>query len=1194
MLTMKTSFGSTRRAFLATTALVLGLGAQPISAQTRCSEAMVPRPEGCERANSDVVVRMPAGENAELIDTRPGGDFSSTGFSISIDGESVAGAPAPVDPRRQADISADAANVDIRYDGLDRGRFLNVSTADLRAAYRTGDIVTFRSSANYPAFIDRAEIRIIDPETRGRPVVAVIPAAPNGEVSWRMPEDGPSELAYVLRVYDSRGRFDETEPLDLWRTTRAFATHRTSGDVVAAGEGEDRTRIRSIPVRGGLVTASGSGAMPGGTVTVMSESVPVDASGSFVTSRILPAGDHIVTVDMNGRRIVRDVTIPASEWFYVGIADLTFGKRLQDDLAKADPDYDEVYADGRLAFYAKGKTQRGYTITGSVDTGEGELKDVFRRLDDKDPRKVIQRLDPEDGYPTFGDDSSAFDDAPTSGRVYLRVEHGGSRFTWGDFKARLGTTEFLETNRALYGAELRYVTPSATGRGDPRARVTLYAAQPDTLPQRDILRGTGGSVYFLTRQDINGASETIAVRVVDPDTGRVVESRILTPGVDYEIDYIQGVLILAAPLSSSGSAQGLISAGAIGDYDINLVAEYEYTPTTGDLDGASLGGRAEIWATEQIRLGVTATSESTGLADQEALGADIRWQIGEVSFIEAEVAQTEGPGFGRSISTDGGLTITPDGVVGAGRAMAYRFDGRLDLAELGLAVPGAVGLYYERKDAGFSTLTQDITEDQTLYGITADASLSPRLRFGIDAERFEKDGGREKTEGEVRLSYDLNDRLTLSGALGYTDKTIPGDPDETGERVDAALRLDIRPREDLSYYVFGQATLEESGGLGPNNRIGAGFDARLGEKVGVTGEISDGDSGLGARARLSYSPTADNEVYLGYTLDPTRTGAGYDLVGSDDGTIVLGGRYRYSDTLSTFAENTWDLYGSRRTLTQGYGVTYTPDARWTFSGGVEVGDVRDDINGDFERDAYSLGVAYADGDALASRVRVEYRSDNGAGLAQDRETWALTAGYEYRVGDDGRLIANVDALYSDSAESSFRDGEYLEASVGYAYRPVMNERLNLLARYTYLRDLPGEDQVTADGSADGPLQISHVFSIDGDYDLTPKLSLGAKYGFRTSEVAARGTDEFAASTAHLGIVRVDWHVVHKWDVMGEVRGLYGGGDDVTETGALLGVYRHVGNNAKLGLGYEWGRVSDNLTDLDYDSRGVFLNIIAKF
>jgi hypothetical protein len=317
-------------------------------------------------------------------------------------------------------------------------------------------------------------------------------------------------------------------------------------------------------------------------------------------------------------------------------------------------------------------------------------------------------------------------------------------------------------------------------------------------------------------------------------------------------------------------------------------------------------------------------------------------------------------------------------------------------------------------------------------------------------------------------------------------------------------------------------------------------------------------------------------------------------VGSDDGTIVLGGRYRYSDSLTTFAENTWDLFGTRRSLTEGYGVTYTPDARWTFSGGLETGEVRDDINGDFDRQAYSLGVAYAADDAVAGRVRLEYRTEDGEGLAQDRDTWALTAGYQYRFSDDWRILANVDALYSESDESSFLDGEYLEASVGYAYRPVMNERLNLLARYTYLRDLPGADQVTADGSTDGPLQISHVVSIDGDYDLTPKLTLGAKYGFRTSQVADRGTEDFTESTAHLGVLRLDWHVVHKWDAMGEVRGLVGVEDDTTQTGALLGIYRHIGNNAKVGIGYEWGRVSDDLTDLDYEGQGVFLNIIGKF
>jgi hypothetical protein len=1183
-----------RRAALASSALALILAAQPLAAQTRCDEALVPQPDGCARLNADVVVEMPTGENAELIDTQPGGSFEATGFSISIDGETVAGAPAPADPRRQADIAADAADIDIRFDGLDRRRLLNVSTTDLRAAYRAGDPVTFRASANYPVFIERAEVRILDSDRRGRPTVAILPVAPNGEVTWAMPADGPADLLYVLRVYDAAGRYDETAPLDLQRTSSAFETHATTGPVIAAGEGEDRTRLRNIPVRGGLITASGSGAAPGGTVMVMGEPVPVDASGRFVSSRILPAGDHIVTVEANGRRIVRDVTIPASEWFYVGIADLTFGRRLEDELAEADPDYERSYAEGRLAFYATGTTQRGYSITGSADTGNGDLEDIFRRLNDKDPRKVLQRLDPEDGYPTFGDDSSAFDDAPTSGRFYLRVERDGSRLTWGDFKSQLGATEFLATNRALYGAELRYVTPEVTEDGTPRARVTLYAAQPDSLPQRDILRGTGGSIYFLSRQDINGDSETIAVRATDPDTGRVVGEQRLIAGVDYEIDYIQGVLILAEPLSSSAAGVGLIRDGAIGDYDIDLVAQYEYTPTTGDLDGASLGGRVEVMATDDLRLGVTATSDETGVADQRTTGADLRWNLGELSYIEAEIAQTDGPGFGRALSTDGGLTITSDGVAGAGAAMGYRFDSQLDLTDLGLGTPGTVSLYYERREEGFSTLTEDITDDQTLYGVTAEVELSPRLSFGVDAERFESADGRETVEGEVRLSYDLDDRFTLGAALGYTDKTTPGDADETGERLDAAVQLDVRQSEDLSYYVFGQATLDRSGGIDSNNRIGAGLDARLGEKVRIGGELSQGDGGLGARARLSYAPTADNEVYMGYTLDPTRTLSGYDLVGADDGTFLIGGRYRYSATVSTFFENSWDLFGERRSITEGYGVTYTPDARWTFSAALESGGVRDDINGDFDRDAYSLGVAYADSEDVSGRVRLEFRTEDGDGLAQDRETWGLTAAYSYKLSDDWRFVASADALYSDSAESSFRNGEYLEATLGYAYRPVMNERLNLLARYTYLRDLPGEDQVTADGSTDGPLQVSHVFSIDGDYDLTQRLTFGAKYGYRSSEIAPRGTEDFSGSTAHLGILRLDWHVVHKWDVMGELRALHGVEENVTESGALLGVYRHVGNNAKVGIGYEWGRVSDDLTDLDYDGSGVFLNIIAKF
>ncbi len=688
-----------RRLALGTTMLTsLGL-AQTAFAQSQdddCFEALVPQPAGCARSNSDIVVRMPTGDNTELVDTAPGGSFATDGFSISIDNETIAGAPAPIDPRRPADIASAQRDIDLRYDGLDPQRFLNVATSDLRAAYRAGETVRFRASANYPAYIARAEVRIIDRSARGRPTIATLPVQPNGTINWSMPDAGPGELAYVLRVYDAAGRYDETQPLELTRTDNAFDTHSTvGGPIVAAGEGEDRTRLRNIPTGGGRITAAGTVA-PGAQVRVLGEEVPVDATGRFVVSRILPAGAHAIPVEVTqaGRTstIVRDVVIPEREYFGVGLIDLTFGKRLEDDLASGDPDYDDTYSEGRLAGYITGTTARGYRYAASVDTGNGPLDEVFQRLDEKDPRRVIQRLDPDDVYPTYGDDSSSYDDAPTSGRVYLRVERNNTRFTWGDFKAGITGTDLLSSTRSLYGAEIRHQSQTVMANGQSRVNVTAYAASPDTLPQRDVLRGSGGSVYFLTRQDINGGSETLAVQVVDPVTGRVVSSRTLVEGVDYEIDYIQGVVILAQSLGSSTSGSCLISSGTAGDFDVNLVAQYEYTPTAGTLDGASAGGRAEVWATDQLRFGVTVMRENTGPADQEMKSADVRYEFGTSSFVEAEIAETEGPGFGSSFSSDGGLTINSSGPVAAGPARAYRIDANLDLQDLGLGTTGYVGL----------------------------------------------------------------------------------------------------------------------------------------------------------------------------------------------------------------------------------------------------------------------------------------------------------------------------------------------------------------------------------------------------------------------------------------------------------------------------------------------------------------------
>lgn len=73
-----------------------------------------------------------------------------------------------------------------------------------------------------------------------------------------------------------------------------------------------------------------------------------------------------------------------------------------------------------------------------------------------------------------------------------------------------------------------------------------------------------------------------------------------------------------------------------------------------------------------------------------------------------------------------------------------------------------------------------------------------------------------------------------------------------------------------------------------------------------------------------------------------------------------------------------------------------------------------------------------------------------------------------------------------------------------------------------------------------------------NYDLTKDLTLGAKYGLRKAQIADRSSDLFINSTADLWVVRLDYHVVHNWDVMIEARRMDCRDTGVTETGALAG------------------------------------------
>ena len=1141
-------------------------------------------------------------------------DAADALFSISVDGEHVAGTPGTTDASRKTDRALEAADIQVKYDGLNAKPFLNAATTSSRRSFAVGEEVEILASSNYPSYITRQEIRIFA-TGRNAPAspVAVVKVGAGNLARWTMPEaaatKGFNDFVYVLRVYDAKGRFDETRPLTLVRRSSLETAPEDEGPT-APGFSDDNTSFRNIRVDGGAVTVAGRNVPSDTIVEVLGEAIPVDADGGFVVQRILPIGEHDVDVALKGGKdgsltFDRSVNIPSSEWFYVGLADLTLGSRSgSKHIEDVKPgEYDGVYDKGRLSFYLKGKIKGSWLLTAAADTGGSSVENMLTGLDDRDPRSFLKRIDPEDYYPVYGDDSVAIEDAPTSGKFYVRLERGDSRVVWGNFKTDIRGTEFLRNDRALYGANVVLKSDKMVASGERSGELHGYAAQPGTVPQRDIFRGTGGSAYFLTRQDVTTGSETIYVEVRNPVTGRVVDRRTLVFGRDYSIDYVQGVVLLNEPLSSSVDAGNLVRDGALGGNDQYLVVAYEFVPTAGDVDGYVYGGRAQQWLGDHVRVGVTGALEGTGSADQSLAGADIQFYKSEKTFLEGEVAMSEGPGFGFSESINGGLTITDPGIAGSdgNQAMAYRVLGRLDPGDV---IPGAKGdleLSYAYKERGFSTLDEQVTEDRHELGLKGDLQLSERVTLNVYGDQLIAGGDVNQTQAGADLTFLLSEGLLLSAGVQQLDVNNPDD-NKDGTRTDTAVKLTRILSDTASVYAFGQATLARTGNVDLNNRGGVGGTRQFTDTIDGSAEVSYGDGGIGGRALLSYEPVAASRYYIGYALDPGKSVAN-DLLSGDQtdelGGIAAGVKHGFSERLSVYAEDKYNFWSDQPSLTQVYGVTYTPTPEWKLGGAIESGMIWGDTadlgfdDSEFQRNAVSATVVYNPSEKMTASVKGEVRVDDGSeSSGGDQTAYYLAARFSNALNDDWRVLAALDAVVSDATDSSI-GGNYVEASLGYAYRPVLNDRLNALARYVYVYDAPGPDQVNIDGEVGGPSQQSHILSVDATYDLTEMVSIGGKYGLRIGQWQPEEGDNWESSNAQLAVLRADLHVVRKWDVLLEGRCLWESASQSANWGAVAALYRQINDNFDVGVGYNFGHYSDDLTDLTANDQGFFINAVGK-
>jgi hypothetical protein len=584
--------------------------------------------------------------------------------------------------------------------------------------------------------------------------------------------------------------------------------------------------------------------------------------------------------------------------------------------------------------------------------------------------------------------------------------------------------------------------------------------------------------------------------------------------------------------------------------------------------------------------------------------ADLTLRFAAESWLKIQQATSEGLLSMSQFSTDGGYefnTYDPAQFVDA-KADASRADLSVRASDIiDFGIDARMTLYVQEVDAGYSAPGLNTLTDTKNYGGTFSMPFLDHFVVGAKVDNLNQSQGIETRAQEYNFGYQVGDRWDVS--VGYrkderTDRNVivPLTQRE-GVREDAVVQIGYDSKSDWNVYGFMQETLSVTGTREENARVGMGGTMQFSEKLQVESEVSSGDLGVGGRIGSTYSYSDNTSLYLNYTLENERADNGLSTARGSQGNLVAGVRSRFSDSASVFVEERYQRTDTMTGLTHSTGISLSLRESWSLGFNTDIGTLQDTNTGaETDRIAGGIQVGFSSGD-IQLTSGIEYRDDEveQPDLSRNkRTTWLFRNSFKYQMGPSGRLIGKLNHSESDSSLGTFYDGGYTEAVAGYAYRPVDNDRINAMMKYTYFYNVPTAAQVTLQNVAAEFIQKSHIAAVDVTYDLTPRLSIGGKYAYRLGQVSLDREDpEFFDNNAHLYVLRGDYRFRENWEFMAEVRMLDMPDLNESRSGVLTTVSRYLGDHLKVGLGYNFTDFSDDLTDLSYDHQGVFLNVTGS-
>lgn len=1085
----------------------------------------------------------------------------------------------------------------------------------------------FHSYNNYASFIEKLEVTLY----RGTDTDLVTPLARielpadyvgdaewSGELPAQIKLRTGDELIYVARAYGAGGAFDETRlqriqlvtPADFDRGLQVTRENvqKTLGQALDGDSAQDlqlsnsiygqsMLRLQNIPIHGSRVRLYGRNLEPNSRVRINGQDFPVDLEQKFAAEFLEPVGEHRYDVSVESRDAPSaqrqlDVDVTGRYLFLVAIADVTVSRNSASGnlqpLAADDRDDDSFLSEGRLAFYLKGKLRGKYLVTAQADTQDRELKYLFRDFTQADAQDVFRRLDPDLYYPVYGDDSTTYRDVDTQGRLYLRVDWDQSQAVWGNYATGITGTEYGQYIRSLYGGALNWRSLEATPLGEARSQVKVFGSEAQSAPGHSEFLGTGGSLYYLRHTDVLPGSEQVVLEVRDRTTGRTETRATLQEGVDYEIDNLQGRLILTRPLAqlTRENVRSITRDMPLDGYDQLLLVDYEYVPLGFSSDDVTYGARGRQWLGDHVAIGGTWIDENRSGENYSLKGADLTLQAGRGTYLKMEQTRTEATAAPVFYSDNGGLSfIRRNPYEGRRSGTASAVEARANLRELGWTTQDwSLGAWWRDVDAGFSVARQDTGLPMQEYGAEF---------LGYLTDDFSLYGRHTRTEqGDLALEQS---QLTAEWRLG-NDGQLTGElrrvrEEQELQSVDALLAaIGYRQRFGSSWELYGtgQVTLDDDGGAyEKNDLLTLGARYLFGDRSSVGAEVSGGSRGHGAKVDGEYRMAPDHSLYGSYSYSTDRTGTDPLFDTGLQSGWTLGQRWRLSNQVNVYNESQYlkDRRQDSAGIVHTFGMDFYPAQGWNLGFTIMDGELESTV-GRVDRRAYSVSGGRTD--AVAQwNSKLEYRRDSGA---EQREQWVTTNRLLYKLNEDWRFALRANYADTEDRIDRLADAKLLETNMGFAWRPHDNTRWAGFGKFTYLYD------VASLGQEGGNLydQRSQILSLEGIRQLGARWEVAGKLASRWGDYrTGRGEGAWLDSRADFAALQLRYRLFAQWEGLAEHRWLKVR-DGGVRKGWLVGVDRRVGENFKVGVGYNFTEFSDDMTELKYDQKGFFLNMAGYY